>query len=656
MIVPLNFKSIFHSAKLRIIIHFTIIFRILSGNNESIPQLYFVMPDFICNFTSTLEYLSGNLHTIPMTPDSKSSILIHLCITLCLLTLCPNTLSLLAATSSSAIPPQWEEGRSALKSAEYQTAIEIGNQLENSDSDIDKMCGEILLMQAYVMLGNPQQARIHLRHMELDASPSIPDSIMCSFYNGKGLYAINVENDNCLALDNYYKAYQTAKRARHKNMEAIALNNIVSIQYLRKDPEGLEFAKESLQISREIGDPALILGAASQYANMLVMTGQPTEAIPFCDIIEETANEKLPLHKDEAFLSIGDIWLANGNPDKALQYFNDALRFLNPQNRDAEARIYLGISKAYLAKKNPNEAKRWLDKAEKVAAAGGTPVFANDVSLFRVSLLEQTGDFQGALNRFRQLMLQRDSLFSLEKEHDLHEVRARFDLERHENQLAQQNIDLLKKQRVIYGLILIMLFIIIGAFFTYRMYRRKNALYESIVRQNTISINKEKALNEKIEELQRQLEQKESLPAQKNDEPQKYRTSSLNEELHAEIIRKIEKAMNVDKVYKTKNFTSEALAAIIGSNRTYLSQVVNEEYNMTFTQYVNSYRVREAIRLLSDPSYDLPLKNLCTELGFSSPSTFNTVFRNATGMTPSAYRNVALRQSAEPTKTSLSNN
>ena len=62
---------------------------------------------------------------------------------------------------------------------------------------------------------------------------------------------------------------------------------------------------------------------------------------------------------------------------------------------------------------------------------------------------------------------------------------------------------------------------------------------------------------------------------------------------------------------------------------------------MSYTQYMNSCRIQEAIRILSDPSDDTPLKDLSTALGFLSLGTFYSSFKQATGISPAAYRKTA---------------
>jgi len=70
-----------------------------------------------------------------------------------------------------------------------------------------------------------------------------------------------------------------------------------------------------------------------------------------------------------------------------------------------------------------------------------------------------------------------------------------------------------------------------------------------------------------------------------------------------------------------------------------LSQIINDHFESSFTDYVNEHRVEEAKRILADPSYDCyTLVAIAHEAGFASRATFNRVFKKLTGLTPSHYR------------------
>ncbi len=59
----------------------------------------------------------------------------------------------------------------------------------------------------------------------------------------------------------------------------------------------------------------------------------------------------------------------------------------------------------------------------------------------------------------------------------------------------------------------------------------------------------------------------------------------------------------------------------------------------SFTDYVAQLRVGHACKLLSET--DLPVTDICFEVGYGNVSNFNRVFRLQRGLTPSAYRRLA---------------
>lgn len=70
-----------------------------------------------------------------------------------------------------------------------------------------------------------------------------------------------------------------------------------------------------------------------------------------------------------------------------------------------------------------------------------------------------------------------------------------------------------------------------------------------------------------------------------------------------------------------------------------LSIVLNADFGMSFYDFVNSYRVKEAARLLADPAQkDVPVLRIGFAAGFSSKATFNRVFKQTYGMAPQAFR------------------
>ncbi len=82
--------------------------------------------------------------------------------------------------------------------------------------------------------------------------------------------------------------------------------------------------------------------------------------------------------------------------------------------------------------------------------------------------------------------------------------------------------------------------------------------------------------------------------------------------------------------------TLDSLAAYAGFSRYTLSRMFRQHTGMTFTQYLSHRRVDMAMELLSTTR--LPVTQVALQCGFNSIATFNRVFREVKGCTPTQYR------------------
>ena len=107
--------------------------------------------------------------------------------------------------------------------------------------------------------------------------------------------------------------------------------------------------------------------------------------------------------------------------------------------------------------------------------------------------------------------------------------------------------------------------------------------------------------------------------------------------------RKLSELASNGYFIRSPRLTLSELAAELGTNRTTLSNYLNQEVGTTFYDYINSHRVSEAERLLAEPSGHWSVEQLAEMSGFNSVSTFRRAFSKKHGMSPQQYRERALR-------------
>ena len=119
----------------------------------------------------------------------------------------------------------------------------------------------------------------------------------------------------------------------------------------------------------------------------------------------------------------------------------------------------------------------------------------------------------------------------------------------------------------------------------------------------------------------------------------KYEKSPLTVQTKNDILQRLEDLMIKEKLFLNSSITLGEIADKLSVIPRYLSQVINELKGQNFYDFVNSYRIEEAKKILSDPSHDdEKILAVLFESGFNSKSVFNTVFKKITGITPSEYR------------------
>lgn len=102
------------------------------------------------------------------------------------------------------------------------------------------------------------------------------------------------------------------------------------------------------------------------------------------------------------------------------------------------------------------------------------------------------------------------------------------------------------------------------------------------------------------------------------------------------IAKKIEDLLALQKVYQEPTYSRTDLARECSTSETTLSKIINIHFEKSFPQLMNEHRVDDAKRLLKETSANV--KTIAEEVGFNSIASFNRVFKDFSGVTPSHYR------------------
>lgn len=121
--------------------------------------------------------------------------------------------------------------------------------------------------------------------------------------------------------------------------------------------------------------------------------------------------------------------------------------------------------------------------------------------------------------------------------------------------------------------------------------------------------------------------------------PSRHSASTLSADESKKILEQLQKHIMTKKPYLEPELTLEQLAGQLNIRPRTLSQVINESLHQNFFDFVNRYRIEEAKRLLTNPAdKKITVLEVLYEVGFNSKSSFNTLFKKHTGLTPSEFK------------------
>jgi ligand-binding sensor domain-containing protein/AraC-like DNA-binding protein len=119
----------------------------------------------------------------------------------------------------------------------------------------------------------------------------------------------------------------------------------------------------------------------------------------------------------------------------------------------------------------------------------------------------------------------------------------------------------------------------------------------------------------------------------------KYKSSSLHPLFADECIKKLTYLMEIEKLYRDENLSLQSLSKKLSISPHQLSEIINKKLDKNFWDFINTYRIEEAKKLLRDPKRaEQKIISIAFDVGFNTKTAFNNVFKKYTKMTPSQYK------------------
>lgn len=387
------------------------------------------------------------------------------------------------------------------------------------------------------------------------------------------------------------------------------LNTQVQERYAYEGAEELYLKAIELKDDRQIFQTAQL--CAWRYS----LLGDDNKAREYM----ETAIRHLPegyMDASTVYADYANTLFRSGLNDKAGYYYTLAIGHASPNMSSSTLSVYLLYAEFLSSTGNLEKAEKVLRKGLQLADSAQTRWNRKSFYYGLYDLMKKEKRYQEAIACMDNYMHEADSTAAERQRKDLIELRIKYEtavkertIEENEKKIAQQN----EKLTIIAAIVAVCAAVCILLLFLYfhkrKSYRALFRMYSELLRERSGAGSGEK-----------------SSPAAKNSER------------NGAIFCSMEKAMREDHIYRESGLTIEKAASIINTNRTYLATAIKQNTGLSFIYYMNSYRIKEAIEILSDPENDTPMKAIVMDVGFKSPTTFYKLFSEATGKTPQTWR------------------
>ena len=483
------------------------------------------------------------------------------------------------------------------------------------------------IAQAYILSGADYDTVRSFMSRMLPYFKDGPDSRTATMYwTVLGHYNLKYGLNYAMALSCYLKALDAARTRNKVNSQITMLYNIVNIFYICRDSHGMEYAMEALKLAEHDSvntfNKTVAYLAAAQTFTIASESGKALEMLEKAKVLAENSN--MEYFKPLISFVYGDINTMTGDYTAAGRYYRRALDYSDNAEPSVISMICLNYGRMYEKAGDPVNAIRQYTYGLRVSNAFHNLEFREDILKSLAALLYDTGDTYTASVYMRQYLHFIDSIALENKEHNLFNMLLSYENAQHRYELARRDLAISEQRQRLMITLLISMVLLTICLFLGIMYARQRRIYrEAAVR---------------YEEYQRRL-----FRNAKHDE----RLSSLNSPEHdtmSSLYLRLENLMQ-SGAYRQQDLSLEKIAAMLGSNRTYVSNTINKMAGLTFYSYLDSYRIKEAIRILSDPelSEAVSLKTLAGDIGYNSTQVFHRAFKKETGATPGIYKQESLK-------------
>lgn len=497
---------------------------------------------------------------------------------------------------------------------DFDAALKLSYQLRNKgESEHDGralLYGYVYIAQCYGGINRVDSMSLYFGKALPMAEKKNDYWALATIYNSLGGNTAFGEGDYSQGIAYLIEALRYAENIRDTSRLMLVKNNLAMAYCFINDSTGLIYAQDVYRNGVDNNNIYRIFQGAMISANLYWMMRDTAnalryvkEALPYVEMYDQSR---------EVYVLYADILRDIGKKDSSVIYYRKAFQEQSGSGIYSKADLYLGYAEFLKEDRRYDDAVSVLMDGLHMMDSVRSPAKKPMMYLSLSGIYEDMGDPGTALTYYKQYNEEANRQLNLEIERKISSIRREYDKQKHEVELLEW--------RNKYNLA-VMAFVFAVCVFVglYLLYRSKVKNYRQLLKQH-----------------QTILERQETRPAQTTAVP-------MPQDKMKEMYDRLEKLMYEQELYRQSDLSRDKVAQMLSTNRTYLCSVIKSFTGMTFPYYVNSFRINEAVRILSNPEDNTPIKAIAGNLGYNNLTTFYRLFEAAKGMPPSKYRETVIQ-------------
>lgn len=497
------------------------------------------------------------------------------------------------------------------------SAMPVFDSAYRAGDEHDAFYAAAMIAQGYLFSSKLDSVKKWIAFLDSLEGENADMSSRSIYYNVKAIYALKREVNYPEALKYFLKGYEVATVQGHSDYRVALLSNITNIFYLRYDSSGCRYAQDAMRIVEtcDVSDFSRSLAYIAM-AQMQYLRGDCSEVRLLCgksDSLIRNAGYRSLIASVEVLL--GDVCTREADWKEAERHYKRAVEYIADTEPGIVPLIYLNYGQCCEMQGDLSRAADLYRQGLDIFQEYGNEEFRRELLLRLADVYCSMDDYVMFKEYYMKYRAGAVSMEEREREFNallLSNQEMQYEFEKKSSELA-----LFKSQRAMWmwcGVSLIALVLLFSFFY---LWRKQKDMYRVLMNQYS--------------HYMQQTEHMELVETGEQDDSQADGVDKM-------LFEKVKSLMSKDKIFRQKDLTLDSIAGMTGSNRTYVSKTINHYAGQSFPAFLNTYRIADAVRLISDLSQNIPLKQVADEVGFTSMSVFYSAFCKETGMPPGRYR------------------